>query len=84
MHHGARVLRGGRAEKATFGDATDHIDQEIITYENCNAYLDEVEAMADSILDGASPTIALEDSRGNIATLVALYTSARENRVVTL
>jgi hypothetical protein len=40
--------------------------------------------MVASILDGAPPGLPLESSRGNIATLVALYTSAREGRVIRL
>lgn len=78
------VLRGGAAstEKSTFGDSTDHLENETIRFEGDNAYRMEVESMAACILDGAAPVISLDDSRGNIATLVALYTAARENRVV--
>jgi predicted dehydrogenase len=78
------VLRGGGAEQETFGDGTEHLDIEEYSYESCDAYFCEVEAMAASILDGAPTTITPEDSRGNVATLVALYASARESRVVAL
>ena len=40
--------------------------------------------MADSLLDGKPPLITLEDSLANTRTLVALYQSAREGRVVQL
>jgi predicted dehydrogenase len=45
-------------------------------------YLGEVEDMADAVLLGRAPRISLEESRGNVATLVALYRAARENRPV--
>jgi len=43
-------------------------------------YLGEVEDMADAVLLGRPPAISLAESRGNVATLVALYQSAREGR----
>jgi len=45
-------------------------------------YLGEVEDMADAILLGRAPRISLADSRGNVATIVALLQSAREGRPV--
>ena len=45
-------------------------------------YLGEVEDMADAILLGKAPRISLADSRGNVATIVALLRSAREGRAV--
>jgi len=45
-------------------------------------YLGEVEDMADAILLGKAPRISLADSRGNVATIVALLQSAREGRPV--
>jgi D-xylose 1-dehydrogenase (NADP+, D-xylono-1,5-lactone-forming) len=47
-------------------------------------YLGEVEDMAGVILDGKSPGIPLADSRNNVATILALLVSARENRPVSL
>jgi hypothetical protein len=38
--------------------------------------------MEASILDGAPPVLSVDDSRGNVAIIVALYRAARENRVV--
>jgi len=66
---------------ATFGDSGVHL-MDTFTSEGRSAYYHEVESMAACILDGAPPVISLDDSRGNVATLVALYASARENRVV--
>jgi D-xylose 1-dehydrogenase (NADP+, D-xylono-1,5-lactone-forming) len=47
-------------------------------------YLGEVDDMAGVILDGNSPGIPLADSRKNVATILALLVSARENRPVSL
>lgn len=40
-------------------------------------YLGEVEDLADAILSGTPPRISLEDSRGNVAVILALLHSAR-------
>jgi len=47
-------------------------------------YLGEVEDMADAILLGKAPRISLADSRGNVAAIVALLQSAREDRPVSI
>jgi predicted dehydrogenase len=47
-------------------------------------YLGEVEDMADAILNGSPVRMSLADSRGNVATMVALLQSAREGRPVQL
>lgn len=47
-------------------------------------YLGEVEDMADAILLGKTPRVSLADSRGNVATIVALLRSAREGRPVSV
>ncbi|MBI3286803.1 MAG: Gfo/Idh/MocA family oxidoreductase [Chloroflexi bacterium] len=47
-------------------------------------YLHEVEHLADCVLEGKEPLIPLEESLGNVRTLVALYRSAREGRPVRL
>jgi D-xylose 1-dehydrogenase (NADP+, D-xylono-1,5-lactone-forming) len=44
----------------------------------------EVEDFIASVLDGASPVVHLTESRRTIATLVALYAAAREQRSVVL
>ena len=67
----------------TFSDSARY-EEEILTYDNVNAYQDEVTAMLASILDGAEPVVPLSDSRGNIATLEALCLSAREGRPILL
>jgi predicted dehydrogenase len=67
---GIRLIRGG--------------EEELLPVDDINAYLCEVESMADCILDGAEPTLPLSDSRGNVATLNALYESARTGSVVSV
>ena len=47
-------------------------------------YLDEVEEMADSILERRQPALSLQDSRGNIGTIQALYQSAKEGAAVNM
>jgi predicted dehydrogenase len=47
-------------------------------------YLGEVEDMADAVLLGKAPRISLEDSRANVAAIVALLASARTNQPVTI
>jgi predicted dehydrogenase len=76
-----RLYQDMPAGAATFGDSGEQL-VETFTFEGRSAYHHEVDAMAASILEGVPPVISLEDSRGNVVTLVALYTSARENRVV--
>ncbi|MBC7810834.1 MAG: Gfo/Idh/MocA family oxidoreductase [Burkholderiales bacterium] len=76
-----RLYQEGTSGTSAFGDnATGLVDT--FTFEGGKAYHHQVDAMAASILDGATPVVSVDESRGNIATLVALYTSARENRVV--
>ena len=45
-------------------------------------YIGEVEDMADAILKGTPPRISLDDSRNNVAAILALLRSAQENRPV--
>jgi xylose dehydrogenase (NAD/NADP) len=47
-------------------------------------YLLEVEDLADCVRTGRPPRVSLAESRGNVATIVALLQSAREGRVVRL
>src|SRR5262249_31225333 len=80
-----RVRRAGENRSSgTFGDASSPFEEETLIYENVNGYQHEVEAMVACILDGAKPIVSWADSRGNIATLEALCTSAREDRPVHL
>ena len=72
------------AGTSTFGDDTLRQTVSTHTFANVNAYRDEVEAMAASILEDAPTTISLADSRNNVATIVALLTSARDNRPIRL
>jgi predicted dehydrogenase len=47
-------------------------------------YIGEVEDMTDAILSGKQPRISLEDSRNNVAVILALLQSAQEGRSVSL
>jgi D-xylose 1-dehydrogenase (NADP+, D-xylono-1,5-lactone-forming) len=59
-------------------------EREVVPVEGQALYAGEVEDMADAILHGTAPRISLAHSRGNTATLVALYESARTRQPVTL
>jgi hypothetical protein len=52
-------------------------EEEMITLPAADAYRCEVEALTAAALDGAALPVPLESSRANVATLVALYESAR-------
>jgi xylose dehydrogenase (NAD/NADP) len=54
-------------------------EQEIISAPQADAYRCQVEALTAAALDGAALPIPLSSSRANVATLAALYQSAREN-----
>ena len=47
-------------------------------------YAGEVEDMHAAILDGAAPTLSLEETRDHVRTVLALYESARRGQPVTL
>jgi xylose dehydrogenase (NAD/NADP) len=47
-------------------------------------YLGEVEDMEAAILDGATPYLGLEETRNHIRTVLALYESARNRKVMRL
>jgi predicted dehydrogenase len=47
-------------------------------------YIGEVEDMADAVLTSASPSISLEDSRANVAVILALLRSAESGKPVSL
>jgi predicted dehydrogenase len=80
-----RIWRAGGSRPAgTFGDSPASLDEELLTYENVNAYQNEIEAVVASILDGAPPVVPLEDSRDNVAALNALCQSAREGGPIRL
>jgi len=71
---------GGAPAAGTFSDGASQIDEETLTFENIDAYRNEIDAMIACILDGTPPVVPLEDSRGTIAALNALCVSARESR----
>ena len=47
-------------------------------------YIGEVEDWVDAILHGKPPRIGLGDSRGNVATILALLESARSGKPIQL
>jgi predicted dehydrogenase len=55
---------------------------ESIEVEGPELYLGEVEDVYDAVRLGRPPRVSLEDSRGNVAALLALLRSAREGRTV--
>lgn len=59
-------------------------DYQTINVTGQDLYLGEVEDMADAVLLGKAPRISLEDSRANIATILALYESARVGKPIPL
>ena len=63
----------------TRGDQTKTIE-----IQGSELYIGEVEDMADAILLGREPRVSLEDSRANLAVIIALLESARSGKPVTL
>jgi D-xylose 1-dehydrogenase (NADP+, D-xylono-1,5-lactone-forming) len=57
---------------------------EAVAGEGSDLYRFEVEDLAACALTGGTPRVALAESRGNVATIVALLQSAREGRPVRL
>lgn len=55
-----------------------------IQVKGIGTYIGEVEDMADAVLLGKPPCISLEDSRANLAAILALLESARAGRPVRL
>jgi xylose dehydrogenase (NAD/NADP) len=56
----------------------------VVAAEEQDLYTGEVEDLAGAVLDGTAPRVSLADSRGNVATLVALYEAARTGTSVAL
>ena len=59
-------------------------EPEEITVAEVDRYLLEIEDLAESARTGRVPRVSLAESRGNVATIVALLQSAREGRTVKL
>jgi D-xylose 1-dehydrogenase (NADP+, D-xylono-1,5-lactone-forming) len=57
---------------------------EVVMVKGMDTYFAEVEDMAAAILDGAPQRVSLEDSRGNLAAIQALFESAKTGKPVTL
>ena len=65
-----RLTRGGRTEEVVVAGE--------------DRYLLEIEDLADCVRTGRAPRVSLAESRGNVATIVALLESARTGRAVKL
>jgi xylose dehydrogenase (NAD/NADP) len=65
------LSRGGETEEIAAGGGEDR-------------FLPEIEDLSDSVRSGRPPRVSLAESRGNVATIVALLRSAREQRIVRL
>jgi predicted dehydrogenase len=69
---------GGEWIKINHGDHVELIESPRADH----LYQGEIEDMERAVLDHQSPRISLEDSRGNVATILALLESARSGQVV--
>jgi xylose dehydrogenase (NAD/NADP) len=74
-------FRPGKKEKVYF---THGKQTEKIEIKGQELYTGEVEDMADAILLGQPPRMSLEDSRGNVGTILALLESAQSRKVIML
>jgi predicted dehydrogenase len=70
---------GGEWVKIKRGDSVDKLRSP-----ESELYRGEIEDMERAILDGQAPRISLANSRGNVATILALLESARTGAVVRL
>jgi predicted dehydrogenase len=59
-------------------------ETEPVAVAECDRYLLEIEDLAEAVAAGRPPRVGLAESRGNVATIVALLESAREGRPVKL
>jgi D-xylose 1-dehydrogenase (NADP+, D-xylono-1,5-lactone-forming) len=57
-------------------------ETEPVAVAECDRYLLEIEDLAEAVVTGRPPRVSLAESRGNVATIVALLESAREGRLV--
>jgi predicted dehydrogenase len=57
---------------------------ETISINGALTYVGEVEAMADAVLDGASPAVPLADSRATVVIIQALFESAHTGKPISL
>jgi predicted dehydrogenase len=73
-----------RPEKPTNITLQQGDKEKTLNFSSKHLYLGEVEDMADAILNNKAPRISLDDSRENVATIVALLESAHLQRPVTV
>lgn len=83
----AALLRVMRPFKPGLGESLQLVrgdSVETIAVADQELYRGEVEDMADAVLEGRPPRVSLAESRGNVATLLALRRAAREGRPMAL
>ena len=76
-----KAFKPGRNESVTL---TKNETSQAIHIDGEELYQGEIEDMADAILEGKAPRVSLEDSRGNVETIVALLQSASQGKPVRL
>jgi D-xylose 1-dehydrogenase (NADP+, D-xylono-1,5-lactone-forming) len=85
---GSLSTRPFRPDANYTGEATLHINrgdrEEIISVPNPPLYIGEVEDMHDAILEGKAQRVTLAETRNHIATICALYDSAKSGQPVVL
>jgi predicted dehydrogenase len=59
-------------------------EEEIITVPEADPYRCQVDALTAAVLDGSAAPVPLTSSRANVATLTALYESARKGLPITI
>jgi predicted dehydrogenase len=73
------AFKPGRTETITL---TKSESTQSIRIDGGELYQGEIQDMADAILEGKPPRVSLKDSRGNVATIVALLQSARQGKPI--
>ena len=79
----SRIWRTAQRAEGAFSDSAP-FTEETLTFENANAYRDEVESMTASILEGAPQVVPLTESRANVRALEALCESAKTGKPISL
>lgn len=76
-----RAFKPTERETIFVGKASDQLEPVVVEGPEL-LYIGEVEDVADAVLDGKTPRVSLQDSRNNVAAILALLQSAKEGRTV--
>jgi predicted dehydrogenase len=76
-----RPFKPTESETIYVGDAGDQLEPVQVSGPE-HLYIGEVEDLYDAAVHGAAPRVSLQDSRNNVAAILALLQSAREGRPV--